>query len=215
MNEIIQRFFTSFFLIGCLYIAYINEIFFIVVLLTILILSIFEYSKLIDKIKLKKTKKIIYNISGYFYIIIVFVFLIYQFNDIKNIIFYFILICITTDIGGLIIGKIFKGKKLTKVSPNKTYSGFYGSFLMSFIVMFVCYNNLNLNFVIILLFTFSVCLLSQFGDLFFSFIKRKAKVKDTGKLLPGHGGILDRVDGMIMSVPINVLIYTLTLWLIE
>ena len=211
MNEIIQRFFTSFFLIGCLYIAYINEIFFIVVLLTILILSIFEYSKLIDKIKLKKTKKIIYNISGYFYIIIVFVFLIYQFNDIKNIIFYFILICITTDIGGLIIGKIFKGKKLTKVSPNKTYSGFYGSFLMSFIVMFVCYNNLNLNFVIILLFTFSVCLLSQFGDLFFSFIKRKAKVKDTGKLLPGHGGILDRVDGMIMSVPINVLIYTLTL----
>tara|TARA_B100000003_G_scaffold114801_1_gene102849 strand:+ start:238 stop:678 length:441 start_codon:yes stop_codon:yes gene_type:complete len=136
--------------------------------------------------------------------------LIIKLPDLKNLIFYFILICVVTDIGGLIFGKLIKGKKLTKLSPNKTYAGFYGGFLFSLLILLTCYNYFETSFIVIALFTFSVCLLSQFGDLFFSFLKRKAKVKDTGNLLPGHGGILDRVDGIIISVPINILIYTIS-----
>ena len=77
--------------------------------------------------------------------------------------------------------------------------------------MYIFINNLTLNYISLTIFTFSVCLLSQFGDLFFSYIKRIAKVKDSGNLLPGHGGILDRVDGIIISVPINALIYNLSI----
>ena len=124
---------------------------------------------------------------------------------------FIITICIFTDIGGFIFGKTFKGKKLSYISPNKTYAGVYGSFLLSFLIMFLLKNYIDLKFIIILLFTFSVCLLSQFGDLFFSLLKRMAKVKDTGKLLPGHGGILDRIDGLVISVPFNILVYHLAI----
>jgi len=82
---------------------------------------------------------------------------------------------------------------------------------MSFLFMFLLIDNLNINIFTLIIFTFSVCMLSQFGDLFFSYLKRRAKVKDSGNLLPGHGGILDRVDGMIISVPINIFFYTLAL----
>ena len=143
------------------------------------------------------------------YIIFVIYLILFQFQQIKDVIFYFILVCISTDIGGFVFGKIFKGKKLTNISPKKTYAGFYGSFILSFLCMFMISGYLNINFIIIIIFTFSLCLLSQFGDLLFSYLKRKAKVKDTGKLLPGHGGILDRIDGIIISVPINIFFYTL------
>ena len=147
---------------------------------------------------------------GIIYLSLILFLLFIKIGEFKNIIFYFIIICITTDIGGFISGKIFKGKKLTKISPKKTFSGFYGSFLLTFIIMFLLKDYLNLNSITIFILTFSVCLLSQLGDLLFSFLKRKAKVKDTGNLLPGHGGILDRVDGIIISVPINIFFYTLS-----
>ena len=134
----------------------------------------------------------------------------YNLLEIKNLIFYFILICISSDIGGLVFGKMFKGRKLTKISPNKTYSGLYGSFITSYLIMIIFYYITNLELLTLLVFTFSVSFLSQFGDLFFSYLKRKAKVKDTGKILPGHGGILDRVDGIIISVPINIFIYNIS-----
>ena len=130
-------------------------------------------------------------------------------DNFKLLILYIILICIVTDVGGFTFGKIFKGKKLTKISPKKTFAGFYGSFIFSFLTMFIFGDYLNLNYFILFIFTVSVCLLSQFGDLLFSYLKRKANVKDSGKLLPGHGGVLDRVDGMIISVPINIFLYTL------
>ena len=132
-----------------------------------------------------------------------------------NAFLFIILICIFTDIGGYVFGKVFKGPKLTKISPNKTYSGLLGSFIFPVIVSLI-YNkyypltgsyfssklpgvNYELNFLFFILF---ISMISQLGDLIISFFKRKAKVKDTGNLLPGHGGLLDRIDGLIFVIPI-------------
>ena len=121
---------------------------------------------------------------------------------------FIVTICIFTDIGGYMFGKIFKGPKLGFISPNKTYSGVVGSFIMSFIsaLIFVKYfeialifNTDNLFLFLIILF---ISLISQIGDLIISFFKRKAKLKDAGKILPGHGGLLDRIDGLIFVMPV-------------
>ena len=130
------------------------------------------------------------------------------------------IICISTDLGGYFFGKILKGPRLTKISPKKTYSGVIGSF--SFAIFFsLLYNNLvlfDINSIIILslsndhnsdyktlfiLFVLIISLISQLGDLLISYFKRLAKVKDTGRLIPGHGGLLDRVDGIIFAVPFS------------
>ena len=127
-----------------------------------------------------------------------------------------IVICISTDLGGYVFGKIFKGPKLTKISPNKTYAGMIGSFVVSIIVgsifigesKFIIYVPMflenELNYILITLFISSV---SQVGDLIVSYFKRLAKVKDTGKILPGHGGLLDRVDGIIFAIPASFLLF--------
>ena len=211
MKELLFRILTSLALIFILYLAYNYVNFFYIVLATISIFSLIEYSQLIFKINKNFLKRILYIFLGIIYLISMVSLLIFKIYEIKNIIFYFILICVVTDIGGFISGKIFKGKKLTKISPNKTFAGFYGSFIFSYITMFLYLNYLNFNIVSITILTFSVCLLSQLGDIFFSYLKRKAKVKDTGNLLPGHGGFLDRIDGIIISVPINILFYTISI----
>ena len=118
-----------------------------------------------------------------------------------------ITICILTDIGGYIFGKIFKGKKLTKVSPNKTYSGMIGSFFLT--LLFTTTYNYTINFVdfkIIFLISILISAISQIGDLLFSYLKRKSKVKDTGNILPGHGGILDRIDGILFALPLGLIL---------
>ena len=125
----------------------------------------------------------------------------------KQTVFLFILsICIFTDIGGYIFGKTLKGKKITSISPNKTYAGMVGSFVCSLIIsiIFIRYFNLSINLVF---FTFLISLISQSGDLFISYLKRKADIKDTGNFLPGHGGLLDRMDGMIFAIPIGIKIF--------
>ena len=122
---------------------------------------------------------------------------------------YLFSICIFSDIGGLIFGKFFKGKKLTKISPNKTVSGSIGSFILSLTLVPIFYyllpKNFNNPFELIFL-AIMVSFSCQIGDLFFSYLKRKAKVKDTGDLLPGHGGILDRIDGILFAIPIGTLL---------
>ena len=121
--------------------------------------------------------------------------------------------CIATDIGGYIFGKVFKGPKLTKISPNKTYAGMFGGFFLSIFVATIFFNyfkfdlfTLNLNappnmsfqlFIFVIL----VSIVSQIGDLIISYFKRKSKIKNTGKIIPGHGGLLDRIDGMIFAFP--------------
>tara|TARA_A100001234_G_scaffold195643_1_gene184694 strand:- start:153 stop:533 length:381 start_codon:yes stop_codon:yes gene_type:complete len=119
-------------------------------------------------------------------------------------------ICIFSDIGGLIFGRIFKGRKLTKISPNKTVSGSIGSFILSLILVPIFYFIMNDRFsgiFLIILITIFVSFLCQIGDLFVSFLKRKAKVKDTGNILPGHGGLLDRIDGMLIALPLGIFFF--------
>ena len=113
-----------------------------------------------------------------------------------------------SDIGGLVFGKIFKGKKLTKISPNKTISGSIGSFIFSiFLIPFFYTSQMDQNLLNIVLITIIISLTSQLGDLFISFLKRKAKVKDTSDLLPGHGGVLDRIDGIIFAIPLGIYLF--------
>ena len=119
--------------------------------------------------------------------------------------FIFILsICFFSDIGGYIIGKLIGGKKLTIISPNKTISGSIGSFSFSIFPLLLFYNYNQYEYFFStnnLLFCLIISLVCQLGDLFISYLKRKAKIKDTGFILPGHGGVLDRVDGIIFAVP--------------
>ena len=114
--------------------------------------------------------------------------------------------CFFSDIGGFVIGKSFKGKKLSKISPNKTISGSYGSFLFALTVPFIFnfFHSINLDLFIIF-YTLLISFMCQTGDLIISFLKRKAKIKDTGNILPGHGGILDRVDGILLAVPTSMI----------
>ena len=130
-----------------------------------------------------------------------------------NFFLFLIIVCIFTDIGGYIFGKTFKGPRLTKVSPKKTYSGVIGSFLISLLfgIIFIKYLGqkskilLEIDPIFIILLIFFISLISQIGDLIISYFKRKAKLKDTGKILPGHGGFLDRIDGIIFVMPLTYL----------
>jgi phosphatidate cytidylyltransferase len=167
-----------------------------------------KYSKqnfLINKLNIKF---IMFNILTFFYTFFVFCNLSYEIYKTESSIFflYVISICFFTDIGGYVFGKIIGGKKLSKISPNKTIAGTVGSFALSIVPLIIVlnFNFLDLEFNLInTMFCLLISLISQLGDLFISLIKRKAKIKDTGNLLPGHGGILDRVDGIIFAVPFS------------
>ena len=160
-------------------------------------------------------KKYLMNFFGNIFLIFSFFSAFYIRENIGLLFFLFIiLICIFTDIGGYVFGKVFKGPKLTKISPNKTYSGVFGSFLISLSagLFFLQYTNtdfLENDSSKILPAILFISLISQLGDLIISYFKRKAKLKNTGNILPGHGGLLDRIDGMIFVIPIIfILIFT-------
>ena len=158
---------------------------------------------------LKLSKKNLFKFFGTIFIVISFYTMFRIRNEFDKDYFHLLLviiICVSTDIGGYIFGNIFKGPKLTKISPKKTYSGVIGSFLLSLI-----FTNLFLDFLSnvetfeftkeMFLFILLVSLVSQIGDIIISYFKRKSKIKDTGTIIPGHGGILDRIDGMIFAIP--------------
>ena len=160
---------------------------------------------IIDKFNFKF---LILNITTFCYIFFIFCNFSYEIHRSETPIFflYIISICFFTDIGGYVFGKIIGGKKLSKISPNKTISGTVGSFIFSIVplLLFINFADVDLEFnQKNVTFCLLVSLISQLGDLFISLIKRKAKSKDTGNLLPGHGGILDRVDGIIFAVPFS------------
>ncbi len=170
--------------------------------------SLLEFLNLIKKITKNFFYLLIYNFLFIFYVFIFCVLFLYFFNfyQLKIIIFSLLIGCIASDIGGFVIGKIFKGPKLTKVSPNKTISGAIGSIFFTILALstsiYYFTNHLFLELIVISIITSIGC---QIGDLFFSYIKRKAKVKDTGNILPGHGGVLDRVDGIFFGLPFGFL----------
>tara|TARA_E500000178_G_C16883997_1_gene690364 strand:+ start:94 stop:747 length:654 start_codon:yes stop_codon:yes gene_type:complete len=170
------------------------------------VMASLEFLQISKKIFSKVFFRFLANIVCLIYLFI-FCFLFLFFSDqlyLKLILYLIIFGCIASDIGGFIFGKIFKGPKLTKISPNKTYSGALGSIIFTCatisIFMFFFTNSFSYKIIIISIFTSISC---QLGDLMFSFLKRKAKIKDTGNILPGHGGILDRIDGILVGVPIG------------
>jgi phosphatidate cytidylyltransferase len=199
-------------LIGMFYYSYIM----IISLFIITIITWIEFYALISKI-LKRNNladrflKFIYKTLSLFYLLGL-IYLIFsiesQYPNLKIYLLYSILVAILSDIGGLVCGKIFKGKKLTKISPNKTISGSIGSFFFSILLIPIFYKDrIDQNLLNILLITIIISLISQLGDLFISFLKRKAKVKDTSDLLPGHGGVLDRIDGIIFAIPVGIFLF--------
>lgn len=173
------------------------------------IFAILEFSSMTMKIyKKNRLKKFLLNLLFFLYIFsFCSVFLIFSsYLNLKILIFLILITCIASDIGGFVCGKTFEGPKLTKISPNKTISGAVGSLIFSLVVLsiFIFYltENFNPYFLIIGLTTSIGC---QLGDLFFSFMKRKSFLKDTGDFLPGHGGVLDRIDGILLGMPLGFL----------
>ena len=194
-NELIKRILSSIIILPLAFYFLISgslmSIFFII---TCFIIACYEWHMI--------TKKSFHKIFG-------FIFLVFSFYTfyILSIELYFlifvILISVSTDIGGYVFGKIFKGPKLTKISPNKTYSGMIGGYFLSLIFLsivtnFIDYPKTPIQLIIIVLL---ISTISQIGDIVISYFKRLKKIKNTGNLIPGHGGLLDRIDGMIFAVP--------------
>ena len=197
LKEIEKRILTSLIIIPItFFFIYKGSIFFILFLIITFFLSSYEWIKLNKKNELIKLFGIIFLILSFYSAYLL------RLEQGFNIFLFIILISILTDIGGYIFGKTFKGPKLTKISPKKTYAGLIGSFFLSIMggLIFVELIDLKSN---LFLFSFIliVSLVSQVGDLVVSYFKRLAKIKDTGKILPGHGGLLDRIDGIIFVIP--------------
>ena len=152
------------------------------------------------------SKKKSYYIYGFIFLIFSF-YTFYELSIELIDVFYVIIICSSTDIGGYAFGKIFKGPKLTKISPKKTYAGMFGGYFLSLISLSVIISFLDYDTSLVLfLLTILISTVSQLGDIIISYFKRLSKIKNTGKLIPGHGGLLDRIDGMVFAFPIYYLI---------
>ena len=207
-NNLKKRIFTSLLLFILFFLIYNFNFFLIYSLIVLGVLSLIEFYNAIDKII--KSKLLILSMNSIFSIFVsvfCYLFLFFSFNaQLKLILFIILLGCIFSDIGGYLFGKTFGGPKLTKISPNKTIAGSVGSLLISattvFVLFFIFFGIYSLNILFVGLITSLAC---QTGDLFFSYLKRKAKFKDFGKYLPGHGGVLDRLDGIFFGVPSGLL----------
>ena len=214
--ELKQRIITSIFLIILLVLMFSYIYILIISLIIIGIITWIEFYSLISKIFRNKNLKD--KILRFFFksISLIFLFLLIMSviiiealrPDLKFFLFFSLLISVASDMVGLIFGKIFKGKKLTKISPNKTISGAIGSFIFSLLLIPILQNIMTIPvssnlILIVLLISFT----SQLGDLSISYLKRKAKVKDTSDLLPGHGGVLDRIDGIIFAIPVGLILF--------
>ena len=179
-----------------------GSFFFMFFLSTLFFIASYEWMKLSKKNNLLKLIGIIFLMFSFYTAFEI------RGEDSYSDFLFVLTICIFTDVGGYVFGKILKGPKLTKISPKKTYNGAIGSFLLSILAGLISIKYLfteikfftgeNTILVIIILL---ISLLSQIGDLIISYLKRKARLKDTGKILPGHGGLLDRIDGMIFVFP--------------
>jgi len=212
-NNTKKRIFTSIILFSLVLLSIKYNYILTYILIIFGILSLLEFLQINSKIFSNIIYKYFINAFFTVYLIIFCIFIFYCSNilQLKIIIFLLLFGCIASDVGGFIVGKTFKGPKLTKISPNKTYSGAIGSFLFTFLILsifiFIFKVKFSYNVAILAFFTSLSC---QIGDLFFSFLKRKAQIKDTGNFLPGHGGILDRVDGMLFGVPVGFITLALT-----
>ena len=215
-SELLKRTISSIFLISILFLsAFIYDYIFLSILFIITILSWIEWIKIIEKIKFRKVYRIVNIIIFLVYLLIAFIICFNVFIIDKYFFMTILMICVFSDVGGYVFGKTFGGKKLTKISPKKTVSGSIGSFILSYVGFFVIYfyfNNLlfiRLEIEALVFIPFFISSICQLGDLFVSYFKRKAKIKNTGNIIPGHGGLLDRIDGTIFALPIGFIIISL------
>ena len=220
-KNLLKRLVTSTILLSLLiFINFSHKYIFVLSVLLIGLIICLEANNLFSKILANKypnkdfsvnklnIKFIILNIITFCYIFFIFCNFSYEIyrSESPTFFLYVISICVFTDTGGYVFGKIIGGAKLSKISPNKTISGSIGSFILSVtpLIIIVNFNYLDLEFNLInIMFCLLISLFSQIGDLFISFLKRKANIKDTGNILPGHGGVLDRVDGIIFAIPFS------------
>ncbi len=212
-NELQKRILSAIILIPLtLFIIIKGSYFFNFFIFICLIIALYEWYLM--------SKNKFYNVPGFFLIILSFysLYILRHDTDIDlTIIILILIICISTDVGGYAFGKLLKGPKLTKISPNKTYSGMIGSFFLSIIFSIIYLDYFNIYIIVKaeiisffdFIFIIVVSSISQMGDIFVSYFKRKSKIKNTGKIIPGHGGILDRIDGMIFVFPSTCLILNL------
>ena len=198
MSDFIKRILSSIILLPiALYFMLMGSFYLIFLIIICFLVSSFEWGKM--------TKKLNYKVLGLFFLIFSF-YTFYQLAIDYTILIPFF-ICVSTDIGGYIFGKIFKGPKLTKISPNKTYAGMIGGYFLSILFISLYFNYINHKVTITwFITTILISSVSQIGDIIISYFKRLSKVKNTGNLIPGHGGLLDRIDGMIFAFPIYYLI---------
>ena len=204
-DELLKRFLSSVIILPvALFVIIKGSFYFSILLLLCLFISVYEWNKM--KIsKLFKTLGIIFLVVSFYTIFSIR-------TNFENNYWPFLIICficISTDLGGYFFGKIFKGPKLTVLSPNKTYAGVIGSFLFCLLLYYILLINYLVNeeyYFKFLIFIFLISSMSQLGDILISYFKRLSKIKDTGNIIPGHGGLLDRIDGMIFAFPLSYLL---------
>jgi len=199
MNNFIKRFVVSLLAVPLIYILLYQKLLFNLLILIVFLFCLYEWNKIFKK------KNPIFFLG--LLILLVFLFSlirIYNFEDFNLKFLWLILITWLTDIGGYIFGKLFGGPKLVKISPNKTWAGAFGSLILSqlaFLIFFLD-NSYKFNVAIIFIQIF-LSIVGQIGDILMSYIKRKNNKKDTSNFIPGHGGFLDRVDGLIWIIIIG------------
>lgn len=211
MIELIKRISTSIILLIIAIISFYHSLILLFSLIFCLYQLSFEFFNIGKKIFIKKKTRLLFFLFKlliliYLSILVICIFKIFYLDvEAEKIFLIFIIsISISSDIGGYIFGKTFKGKKISRISPNKTYAGIFGSFFLSVIVGTLIFDPFVKDNIIFL--SLIISFLTQIGDFSISYLKRKAKIKDTGKLLPGHGGLLDRFDGIIISIPLGLLL---------
>jgi phosphatidate cytidylyltransferase len=207
-----KRILTSVVLFILIFFIYSFEEILVFCLIVLGVLAILEFLNITKKVFKNKFSLLFLN-SFFLIYISIFCFTFFLLSNIlqlKIILFSLLISCAASDVGGFIFGKILKGPKLTKISPNKTYSGALGSIILTSLVLlslnFYLTEKFNFILLIVAIITSIAC---QLGDLFFSYLKRKAKIKDTGNFFPGHGGVLDRLDGIFFGIPAGLISLTL------
>ena len=215
-SELFKRSISSLFLMTLIFLSsLINDYIFLSLLFIVVILSWIEWINVIEKIRFKEIYRKIHIILFLIYLLMAFIVCFNVYVIDKYFFLTILMICVFSDVGGYVFGKTFGGKKLTKISPNKTISGSIGSFILSYIGFFVIYFYFSdllfvrLQIEVLVFIPFFISLICQLGDLFISYYKRRAKIKNTGNLIPGHGGLLDRIDGSIFALPIGFIIISL------
>ena len=196
MNNLLKRILSSIILLPFIfYLLFKGSYILILFIFILFFVACYEWHSISNNIFLK--------IFGYIFLILSF-YSFYQISLDKTFVFFVIIICVATDVGGYFFGRILKGPKLTKISPKKTYNGVIGGYILSLVSFLIIINssdyfNASIKYFLLI---FIISTVSQIGDIIISYFKRLSNIKDTGKIIPGHGGLLDRIDGMIFVFPI-------------